>query len=446
MREFFKGVLSERIQAKTVPTTGESAHFLAKPAESSVLADLGSIELQNFFKTTSAAGAIETQTRDAGSVMYINGLPTLVIADGETDANSEPPHLLCNTFLPAMLPSYVKRLTDGEAPFTVMQALLTAVNTKAHELQKTYQVNFGAAFTFSCAICYQHNDELKVAAIGVGSDMLLIYRRDSYLSLRAAVKTCDTDELADILNGKSARPHLTQTLPSHDIDQIIHDNPVSTFTLEANDQLLALSDGVFSFLQVDIESCPSHKNIALIKHRLACDTITPENLFAYQATIAEQFFDDNKTRPGFCIGDDALIIRASVPSDTQRLAINAQALLDYQARFIAYQTHLCQTLKREYPYLPRLFGRHHNDRREAVCQAIERASGFNDVQKILSNQQAIFTLSASAVASLPDALERRWSDPSQLVHPPSSDSLYKKAIDATQTDNEDTLTSNRFGI
>jgi|GEM_PF-5824534 len=306
----------------------------------------------------------------AARVIWINGLPSVVMADAEICFRSDSvPGKLCD-WISTILPAFVDRLQqDGANYEAIMQELLLAVKAEMPRLQLSHLWGPIAAepqvFTFSCAIVWRDpaTDSLKATCIGLGTDLIAIYR------------------------GQSGRYDIIKPALSAMI--------VNQIEIEAGDQLLALSQGAYRYLghELDVQVLPAH-------------------LFSENKKKRREIVGDAM------VGEGLVLARARVPSAANELQIQAHSLSALKAATV-------NVMQFYYPYCHRLFGRHHNQRRDAVCAAIQRAESYETLHAILLNQ---FNLSQGLEQQeLSEAmLDPRWSQSAQ--NPFSPGSFYKRAI------------------
>lgn len=437
--------LRETLAAESIPM--DVGLQTRQPNSDSPVAGLASITFQNLY--ISPRPSVKEQTDDAGQLLYINGLPTVVIADGAFGSNCQPPQTLCNELLPALLPDYAQRLTEGEDPTTVMQDLLKMVNEKATVLDIEYRAHGNAMFTFSCAIAYINEEgETKLASIGTGSDLIAVYRpaqREAaarYIQARSAVNFCLPGAVDPICAGEAHVPHQKQFLPAlsappggqqtteviqHKIKALLDTHPVTVLDLQPGDQLVACTDGVIDGLGAaiqctaplssasastsDLEEIPISRNFTATGNGIA-----PEQLFQTAANTYATMFAAN---PQDSYGDDALLMVATVPTEQQQKTIQARARMKDEV-FSAYKEVIAARLEALYPWRPSLFsffsfGHHHHNRRVAVCAAIRGAATKEQITAILQHQtKLLFTADTPPVPNVDVAqlycpsLSRTW--------------------------------------
>ncbi len=449
--DFFETLYLNQMVLKTCPETvhaetinigleAEEKWFI-QPKNESLLKNYASVEINNLYEpaVTSCREITKTRTDDAGNIIFIDGLPSLVIADGAYGSNSEPPQILCNDILPRILPTYVSQLSLGKDPQIVMQALLQTVNEKSNELNVQYGAKGGAQFTFSCAISYtdyMDAEKTKVASIGVGSDMIMLYRKPKksdiggsvpyspYFPIRAAENLCSPDMKENIQNFLESVPHQKQFLPAFNKSEIsaLMRQKVIIVPLETDDQLIGLSDGAFDgFDKAEymerIISGNDTDGFCVSRAFREDAHICPENLFDENAyIIREQSVKENSKGKG----DDAILIKAFIPDETRRNAINKASLNFYKDRIITI-------LDKNYLEGCGLF-HHHRNRCLQVCKAIAKATSTQQVALILMNQKSMASVMEQAVF-MPlgnTILEERWSK--QVKNKFTKTSGYQKAI------------------
>ena len=445
-QNFQELTLYEAVHAETTALNQQinDTSITTEPQEGSVLSALAQVELQNLYKTSNPAPSPKEHTDDAANIIYINGLPIVVIADGAFGSSPIPPQIICNTFLPEILPAYVQRLSAGEDPVVVTEVLLREVNQRAVQLNSEYAAKAGAQLTFSFAITYEHEGQIKLATRGTGSDLIVIRRAEQqiYETARAAINLCHPDDVERILSQDQHVPSQKQFLPGNrfeTIDEITARNPVSVTALQSGDQIIALSDGAFEFLPLEFTSEARDDETALIKRTLseASNVIEPANLFAKNIEAR-----DTKVRASaqqhYRLGDDAVCAMATVPALEKRAQIIAKAKEDYAEFFPRYKEKIAHTLEEKYPWGLRIFNCRHVGRREAVCAAIRSANTIEDVQAILSSQSAL--CSGAQIAAVSETvLSSRWSTQEHLKNIFKANSKYVKAIESAQVEAESFL-------
>lgn len=420
----------------------ENAHFA--PPQGATIEGYAQSTVGNLYQQDPENPSEKTAIDDVGGAIYIDGLPTIFIADGAFGTNPAFGDYICHQFLPSILPQYVSRLTKGEDASIVMQDLLVAVNQEAFNKKEAYNIDGydQSRTTFSCAISYKDSTDsrLKVASIGVGSDMLMIYRNGHYIPLRPAENLTqgnpvfndgtrvageyDYSHIDSILSGKSACPNLKCFLPVDPTRLQVELSPkVYVQDLQEQDQLVGLSDGAFEFLPQQRTSRnfsgKENETGRIIERSLEADAPSPENLFS-----KNQQRHPKEARKG----DDAILLTAKVPSQMQQEKIRAAST------FEGYKKEVITILEKNYPWRPALFGHHHHERLVAVCQAIRGAQSPLDVAVILKNQcDRLDSNSHSPTPIHSNLLEARWGLTIKNKPLVGQTSGYQNAIELART-------------
>lgn len=304
------------LTSKTIKLEGDASTSIhvSQSQETDPLYNQARISFANLYASSTASA--KEATDDAASISYINGLPVIVIADGALGSNPHAPQKICNEFLTQLLPGYTLRLTDEEDPNDVMQALLQTVNKFVTELNtQSDEFMHNVRLSFACAICYYADQARRLSCIGVGSDMIAVYRDGRYLTVKPAENIVANDQVTAIIEKQQAIPHQKVLLPNTDLENI----QCHTITLEENDVIVGLTDGSFEFIEdLSLVTKPIVNSDQTIIERGLPETldIIPENLFTHCHRLfsAKKYSMINQTEP-YHFGDDALIAMARIPEE-----------------------------------------------------------------------------------------------------------------------------------
>jgi len=268
-------------------------------------------------------------TDDAGSLIYVNGLPSLCVADGLCGSHHLPPQLLCNHFFPKIAPAFVTRLEKGEDSTKVMRELLKAAQEFLSTLSKTKFEYNNAGCTFSCALSYQLEGKHYVASTGIGPDEIAIQRGGQFKRLRPSrflILEKDENRLNTgkyFRKNKEALPLTTAMMGLLDCVEVF------TEELEPNDFLVGMTDGILEALHL-----PSEKK-EVVKGNFGNELVCVQTIAnSEQHKNTESFLllqtakeanvkvvceaGDSRDYP---VGDDALVIMAQVPDAQRKKAI-----------------------------------------------------------------------------------------------------------------------------
>ncbi len=260
---------------------------------------------------------MKAETDDAGACVFIEGLPSVVIADGAFGSPSAPPQAICNELFSELAPRYIKRLSAGEEePQAILAALL-------HEIDQRIRANYqGAQLTLAFALSFvdQKTGEQKVAAMGCGSDIIAIYRPEEqrYIAIKSAYNHIYQEDKPVIeQDGSKAIPHNKEFLPLRRNAVLQGDGTCVVMPLQEGDQLVCLSDGALDFLPLlitfeDIDGSDECR----VKRDLSQELrFQPEDLYeCCKQARKERTFQQ-------CSGDDLLILSATIPSMETRKKI-----------------------------------------------------------------------------------------------------------------------------
>lgn len=387
--------LAQSVHAESISLSDPTAANLQAyfPACETVLADQVTIHAQNLFRNKAQQPSAKEFTDDAAHVVYINGLPSVLIADGAFGSHHEPPQLFCNEIVPRYLPSVIEKLsTSGSDIHAVMREFFVAVNHEAETLATSYEHKGCAQFTFACALTYEDPDtgEMAVASVGTGSDAIAVYREGmGYRMLYRPVNLCHGTELDDLLSGGKQIPHSKIFLPLRDfsVDDIFMVD-VMRHDLQPRDQLVAMTDGVFDGVGLERSKGAFYTDQKLVGILRSipedCD-LKPSGFIKAADDAVNRAISNGAHRAG----DDALYVNAVLPTAEKRNEIIAHAQVDATA-LVALKEGLIKTLKSKCPYRPSLFmrmrwGHHHEADKQALISRLEKAYTQSHVKTMLSD-------------------------------------------------------------
>ncbi len=293
---------------------GSNANIcVSRSSESDPLYNQARISFANLYASNTPSA--KEATDDAASISYIEGLPAIAVADGAFGSDSRAPQQVCNEVLTQLLPHFTLRLTEGQDPNSVMQTLLQQINTFATKLNTQPSGFMGNVnFTFACAICYYTEQELRLSCIGVGSDIIAVYRDNHYITVKPAENIVSNNRVTAIIEKQETIPHQKIFLPSTSLENI----SCNTITLKEEDVIIGLTDGSFEFLEdLTLITRPiTDRDQTIIERRLPETlNVTPENLFTHCHELfnREKQIMADQVAP-YRFGDDALIAIAHIPN------------------------------------------------------------------------------------------------------------------------------------
>lgn len=302
------------------------------PEVTSVLHEMAGIQTGNLFKQEVKRPNVKVETDDAAAVFYVDGLPCIAAADGALGSHSAPPQYICKTFMAEKLPGLVAALKAGGDPDGVMKGFLKEVNTQGKLLSTAYQYTGGAQFTFSCAVSYEVDGVIHVAAIGSGDVLIAIKREHAgYETLRAAEYVLPRETVVQI--AQSAAKKLPDAPPKQFLPAMAHGESteailqgatVARAVLKPGDTLLALTDGATNFLPNTFASgeftAEAGKGFLRVSLAAAANEISVEGISAACITARDAFIQSTGQGWGKA-GDDYVVAHAVVPGLQTRNAI-----------------------------------------------------------------------------------------------------------------------------
>lgn len=331
----------------------------------------------------------------SASVAWINGLPSVFISERGRGyfSDLDLTVMLCR-WLPSILPNFIARLYESPGDVeSVMHALLQAVNTKLSEWHSPRGLMrfLPKKVSFACALCFRcpQTDMLKLATLSVGTDSLILYNPTTRQYQRLTELPSFRQDVQN------------ENLPSENLTHA----SVSLRNIAPGDTLVALTRGTSDVL---------FTNDVTLTFQGDCD-LAPPALFTWiRERVKSGLLDASLKNIG------VLIATATIPPDEIALRIRADTL-------VARKIELIRGLYGLYPDGLRLFGRRHNQRREAVCAAIHAAKDYASFRTILTNQYEL-TQNLPVTDIHAEILSPRWSQPHTVKNHFAADSLYKAAI------------------
>lgn len=326
-------------------------------------------------------------------IEWIGGLPAVMVLEGGKINRYTEPHMALRgklqQWLPGKLPLYIERLTSMEDPKQVLGSLLESINTQLQAWRRSGSplITFGCALTWRCPL----SNTVKIATVGMGQGILAVYRQQTgqYDIIKPSVSPRDGQD-KDLQSGEETYPLFEQVTD-----------------VEPGDILVAMTEGAFRWLGVVFDKNGVSTQIT---------AIPPHELRDTNCRNAPEYTDASER------GFDASMASAVVPSPEITEQIKADTLQEIRKLVI-------NRLYLRYPDGFRMFGRRHNERREAICNAIRRTD-LEGIRSILRNQYEL-TQNQPITPLAANILDERWSQPHTVRNSFAQDSLYKAAIAST---------------
>ncbi len=408
-------------------------------------------QIDNLYVSSQGFTGIKTQTDDAvnsGFVISSTGkvLPYIAGADGAFGCLSLASTLICNDFFPSIVSKYVEKLSNSSGEHNdiekIMKELLMEINEEANRLGSIYsETGTEVCFTFACAISFEKDNVTRVASIGIGSDLIAIYRPANehdggYIRLYDAAGVVEHGrESAEKIFLPLSSPYSNIKNEKVTVAEYFNDIVVTNSLLLAGDILVFLTDGIHSELTTIEENITRNHNVMRYLS-IQPNEVSPEQLF--KKAIESIKYKTRTSDQPWAFGDDAAIGIVKVPTIDE-----SRQIIDYAKSTLAEaKKSIIPVLAAvKWSLVSTMFS--HNNRIKAVLAALENSRNIYELYAILENQRQLFQ-SGTTINLDSSLLEKRYSSEVKKLENhdnssslPSASQNYLYAIESAKTSLEE---------
>ncbi|OGT46836.1 MAG: hypothetical protein A3E82_05435 [Gammaproteobacteria bacterium RIFCSPHIGHO2_12_FULL_38_11] len=355
----------QALRSKILSTTASDQVSAVAYHENSVLAqmNLGEIRAANLWKSNRKSS--KENMDDMACIVYHDGLPTIIAADGAFGCEAQHIHFITTEIIPAILTTFISKLSIAKSEAekkAVLESIFKAIN-------KAVLQQYGlatASFVFSLAMIYQDKltGEIKVAGFGTGDVTIVARKQTGEVDvLKPAQRIIDIHSAylkflaqfndADIV--PVPPPHQKQFLPlepKDNIDEVVKQIHCFDRPIEEGIEIFCFSDGVLELLDCRIkkitvgntvfldvipdvsvfsENTDVDRVVAICQNNrdkrfaLMSAPVVDGELNLYQQQCQQAF---GRFEPAVSsIGDDLIFVKTIVPSREQRATIEAASII-----------------------------------------------------------------------------------------------------------------------